>query len=139
MVKVARFRSTDTVINIRMVVTFSHHPRRLEGIAATSRQRSRGVQSKRLAEPTGTESSSAPQLTFLPLSSLQKNPVPSHGNKCQLDAFAEGPTAIHHIDFLTTAFPAPASVLVHLSIRALPMAPCRRERYLRPRGSTRTC
>jgi hypothetical protein len=48
-----------------MVVTFSHHPRRLERIAATSRQRSRGVQSKRLAEPTGTESSSAPQLTFL--------------------------------------------------------------------------
>jgi hypothetical protein len=62
-----------------------------------------------------------------------KKTVTSHGNKCQLDAFAEGPPAI---DFLATAFPAPASVLVHLSRRGFPMAPRRRERYLRPYGST---
>jgi hypothetical protein len=70
------------------------------------------------------------------LSSLQTPSVPSHGNKCQLDAFAEGPPAIHHIDVLATAFAAPASVLVHLSRRGLSMTPFRRERYLRSCGST---
>jgi hypothetical protein len=63
-------------------------------------------------------------------------PVPSHGNKCQLDAFVEGSPAKHHIDVLATAFGAPASVLVHLSRRGLSMAPFRRERYLCSCGST---
>jgi hypothetical protein len=43
-------------------------------------------------------------VTFLPLSSLQNPHVPSHGNKCQLDAFAD-------------AFSAPASVLMLTALK----------------------
>jgi hypothetical protein len=38
----ARFRSTDEVVNIRMVVTYSHHPHRLEGSPRRADNRSRG-------------------------------------------------------------------------------------------------
>ena len=59
-----RFRSIDTVINIRMVVTYSHHPHRLEGSAPTSRQWIPRTFS-RMDLLNGTGSSLAPQATFL--------------------------------------------------------------------------